>query len=384
MQFKKIVGQQAVKQKLINAVSGNRVAYTMLFLGPEGAGALPLAIAFAQYVNCTNKQNGDSCGKCPSCVKYEKFAHPDLHFIFPTTTNDTVKKDPESALFTNEWRDYLQKNQAYVTQNGWYGYLGVGNKQGSIYARDANQVIKKLGLKAYEAEYKVVIIYLAEKLNASASNKLLKSLEEPPDNTLIILVAERYEMIIPTVRSRAQLVKIPRLSNKDIQQALLAENFSGLTEAQAEQLAVLANGNWNQALDLKDENDENEFNFLKFRDWMRLCFRPADYLDLYALIQDLSRLGREKQKRFLTYGLKVIHSCLIVSNGLGDKVPANEDEKNYFIKFAPFINAANQKQIYQLLNEAVYHIERNAHPGILFADLSFQFIELLKAGRTFS
>ncbi len=382
MQFKSIVGQQAVKQKLISAVAENRVAHTQLFLGPEGSGALPLAIAFAQYVNCTHKQNGDSCGKCPSCVKYEKFAHPDLHFIFPTTTTDKVKKDPESILFIEEWRDYLNKSKAYVTQNGWYDFLGVGNKQGTIYARDANQIIKKLGLKAYEAKYKVVIIYLAEKLNAAASNKLLKSLEEPPDKTLIILVAERYELIIPTVRSRAQLVKVQRLTNQNIQQALLDGDSTGLSEKEANKMAVRANGNWNHALNLKNENEENDYNFLKFRDWMRLCFRPANYLDLYALIQELSRLGREKQKHFLAYGLKVIHNSLIVNHGMIGDVVADEEEKNYFIKFAPFINVSNQKQMYQLLNDAVYHIERNAHPGILFTDLSFQLIELLKAGRS--
>jgi len=377
LQFKSIIGQQGVKQKLINSVAENRVAHTQLFLGPEGAGSLALAIAFAQYVNCTNKQDGDSCGKCPSCVKYEKFAHPDLHFVFPTTTNDKVKKDPESVFFADDWRAYLSKTQAYATQAGWYDFLGVGNKQGTIYAKDANQIIKKLGLKSYEAEYKVVIIYLAEKLHVSASNKLLKSLEEPPDKTLIILVAERYEMIIPTVRSRAQLIKIPKLKDANIEQALLRLHDQELSKADVGQIAVMANGNWNKALELIDENQEHDYNFLKFRDWMRLCFRPGNFLDLYALIQEISRLGREKQKRFLAYGMKVIHNSMLVQQGMDEKLTAQGEEKNYFIKFAPFVRDANRTQMYELFNEAVYHIERNAHPGILFTDLSFRLIDLL-------
>lgn len=381
MQFKSIIGQQGVKHKLVSSVAENRVAHTQLFLGPEGAGSLALAIAFAQYVNCTNKQDGDSCGKCPSCVKYEKFAHPDLHFVFPTTTNDKVKKEPESILFIDEWRAYLEQTKAYVTQNGWYEHLGVGNKQGTIYAKDANQIIKKLGLKSYEAEYKVVIVYLAEKLHVSASNKLLKSLEEPPEKTLIILVAERYEMILPTVRSRAQLVKVPALKPADIEQAILKEADALKMTVNGAEIAAMANGNWNQALALMDESQGSDFNFVKFRDWMRLCFRPGNFLDLYALIQELSRLGREKQKQFLAYGMKVIHHSLLIEQGMVDAVYAPRAEREYLTKFAPFVHSGNRTKMYELLNEAVYHIERNANPGILFADLSFSMIDLLKIAR---
>jgi len=383
VQFKVIVGQEAVKQKLVKSVAENRVAHSQLFLGAEGSGALALAIAYAQYLNCTNKQEDDSCGKCPSCVKYEKLAHPDLHFIFPTTTTEKVKKEPESILFADEWRNYLLGTKAYATQSGWYDYLGVGNKQGTIYARDANHVIKKLGLKSYEAGYKVVLIYLAEKLHPAASNKLLKSLEEPPDKTLIVLVSEHYELILPTIRSRAQLIKIPKLSASDLEGAILSKfAATKLTLSEAKRLADMANGNWNQAQELMDEKDEDEFNFLKFREWMRLCFRPANYFDLYALIQEISRLGREKQKRFLAYGLKVIHNSLIVQQGMHQEVTARREEEEYFVKFAPFINQANRKEIYELLNESVYHIERNAHPGILFTDLSFHMINLLKLGKS--
>ncbi len=381
MKFSDIIGQQTVKERLRTCVRENRVAHTQLFLGPEGSGSLPLAIAFAQYLNCTHKQSGDSCGTCLSCIKYQKFAHPDLHFIFPTATNDKVKKYPHSELFQEEWLNFMQKNRGYATQSSWYETLGIGNKQGTIYARDANEIVRLIGFKPYEAMLKVVIIFQAERLNTAASNKLLKSFEEPPDNTLIILVADRYELIIPTVRSRAQLMKVPKLKDAEIKNALVEWFSERLTGEKVREVASLSQGNWNLALELIDQVDENEYNFVKFRDWMRLCFRGNDYLALHGLIQELSRLGREKQKRFLKHGLQVMHNCLMINGKKEISVVARTSEKDYLLKFAPFVNAANQRQMYELLNEAVYHIERNAHPGILFADLSFKLAALMQVGK---
>jgi DNA polymerase-3 subunit delta' len=381
MQFKDVIGQQQVKERLLATVRENRIAHTQLFLGPEGSGNFALAIAFAQYINCQNKQDGDSCGTCPSCVKYSKFAHPDLHFIFPTATTDKVKKNPESKLFQEEWLRFVNAREGYVTQSAWYETLGIGNKQGTIYARDANEIIRLLGFKPYEASVKVVVIFQAERLYPDASNKLLKSLEEPPDNTLIILVAEHYEMILPTVRSRAQLVKVPRLSVEEIRDAL-ARRFPDVeNQEQIDEAAVLSNGNWNLALELMEQSDESEYNFIKFRDWMRLCFRGNDYLGMNEMIQELSRLGREKQKKFLQYGLGVIHNSLFVNQEQLNVLPVRAAEKDYLQKFAPYVNGANQKEMYELLNEAVYHIERNAHPGILFADLSFRLSALMAKGK---
>lgn len=381
MQFSKVIGQDAVKEKLIASVNENRMAHTQLFLGPEGSGAFSLAVALAQYVNCHDKRNGDSCGTCPSCIKFAKFAHPDLHFVFPTSTNDKVKKEPKASLFNDEFRECLVDSHGYITQNLWYEKLAIGNKQGTIYTRDADDVIKILGLKPYEAEYKVIIIYMAEKLIEAASNKLLKSLEEPPEKTLIILVAERYEMIIPTIRSRAQLVKVPRLPDRKIVEALLDKFQGSLDESKAKDIAILAQGNWNVAQNAVEYSGENEYNFTAFREWMRLCFKPGDYFKLNVLIQELSRLGREKQKSFLTYGLNVVHNALLVNQKMEEKLVAGAEEKDYFKNFGPFVNTANEEEIYKLLNEAIFHVERNANPGILFAHLSFRFIDLLKKGR---
>ncbi len=198
MQFKKIIGQNDIKSRLIKGIEDSRIAHTQLFVGPEGSGTLPLAIAYGQYINCNNRTETDSCGVCPSCIKFEKYSHPDLHFYFPNTGTESVKKDPQSILFLNEWRKYLSSCDSYATKSNWHSALGVGNKQGLINVRDAKNLISKMSMKPYEANFKIIIIWLAERMNTEAANKLLKTFEEPPTNTVIILVSERYELIIPT------------------------------------------------------------------------------------------------------------------------------------------------------------------------------------------
>lgn len=379
MQFKSIIGQKQVIKRLLSSIHENRVAHTQLFLGPEGSGPLALAIAFAQYINCKNKSQEDSCGTCPSCVKYQKSSHPDLHFYFPTTSNHSVKKDPKSSLFLSQWREYLNEVGAYATQTGWYEHLGVGNKQGTIYVRDASELIKDISLKPYESEYKVFIIWMPEKLHASASNKLLKSFEEPPNKTLIILAAERYELLLPTVRSRAQLVKLNKLADADIAKGL--ENRFQLYPEQAADIALISEGNWNMAMEIHQNADETQENFIKFREWLRLCFRPGNYIELNKFNGELARMGREKMKRFLAYGLEVIHNSILHNTGHGHAVKKASGELDFSVKFAPFINSANQADIYRVFNEAIYHVERNAHAGILLTDLSFSLIDLLLLGR---
>ena len=378
MQFKSIIGQQALINKLVAGYNENRIAHTQLFLGNEGTGALSIAIAFAQFLVCTNKTNNDSCGQCASCIKFEKLVHPDLHFYFPTATNQSVKKDPRSGLFLDAWRAYLSENNAYITQNGWYEHLGIGNKQGYIRKDDANELIGKISLKAYEANYKVVIIWMVDKMNEAASNKLLKTFEEPPDNTIIILVGEKYEQLLATVRSRAQLFKVPQLSNKDISDQLTKE---GIKEADAIDIAMLANGNWNLAKELSNNSEETQSNFIIFRKWLRLCFQPKDYSELIKFNQEIAKIGREKQKSFLNYGLEVIHNSILHNNNNGVEVKKAGDELDFSIKFSPFINEANQAEMYSALNQAIYHIERNAHAGILFSDLSFSIVDLILKGR---
>lgn len=381
MQFKDVVGQNSIKERLIKSYADNRLAHTQLFLGPEGSGTLPMALAFAQYVNCKNRSAYDSCGICPSCVKFQKNSHADMHFYFPNNTTESVKKNPESKLLSNEWREYLKSCENYAISSDWYNYLGVGNKQGSINVRDAKNIIEKMSMKAYEAEYKIVIIWLAEKLNMDASNKLLKTLEEPPEKTLIFLIAERFELLIPTVRSRAQLVKFNSIDIEDLESAM--KNISEETDPTINiaDLARLANGNWNEACKILNETSlENEF-FVQFRNWLRLCFAPKDYKSLFAFNQEISRLGREKQKSFLQYGISIVHYCIMMNVNNYDAVKLVGEEFDFVKKFSPFINEANQDKIYELLNEAIYHVERNAHGGIIFTDLSFKLVNLLRLGK---
>ena len=376
MQFKAITGQEDGERKLRMSVRENRVAHTQLMLGPEGCGSFALAVAFSQYINCRQRDEEDSCGKCPSCVKFELFSHPDLHFYFPTTTTTSVKKDPKSSLFLSEWREYLRHRAAYPSENEWYSVLNVGNKQGYIRKDDANELISKLSLKSFEAEYRTIIIWMPERINDVASNKLLKTLEEPPPKTLIFLVGEHYDMLLPTIRSRAQLIKISKLKDHEIAEALF--NKTEAREEEAREVAVLSNGSWNAAIDLFENVEETRANFDLLRRWLRLCFNYGNFTELNKLNGELAGLGRERQKRFLGYGLETIHNSLLHNTGNNDRVRKSGEELDFSKRFAPYIHENNRTQIYALLNEAIYHIERNAHAGILFTDLSLKLGTLLK------
>lgn len=381
MQFSKIVGHKNLINNIIAAFAENRVAHTQLFLGEEGRGALPIAIAYAQYLLCSNKTDSDSCGVCPSCKKFVKLAHPDLHFYFPTATNSEVKKDPKSSLVMDTWRSYLLDNDSYITLNGWLNELGVGNKQGFIRKDDANEIIGKVSLKAYEGRYKIFIIWMVDKMNDAASNKLLKTFEEPPENTILLLIAKSYEQLLATIRSRAQLVKVSKISDVDIKNKMLS---SGYDVVNIDEIVKIANGNWITAMDLVDNSGESEENFDYFRTWLRLCYQPKDYADLYKFNNQMSKLGREKQKSLLSFGLKVIHNSILNNNNNSDKVKAAGEELEFTKKFSKFINRANQQQMYNLFNDAIYHIERNAHAGILFSDLSFKIVDLISVGKTYA
>ena len=376
MLFSQIIGHEDIKAKLIQSVKENRVAHAQLFLGQEGTGKLALAIAYAQYINCTNRGEHDSCGICPSCKKYNALAHPDLHFIFPTTTNKNVKKDPESDLFLAEWREYLEKCETYADLSSWYNALDVENKQGAINVRDAATIMRKLNLKAYEAEYKVAIIWMAEKLNVQAANKLLKVLEEPPEKTLFILISENQEELLTTIRSRTVLMKIPKLTLDEVQNALV--NKFGCDYNVARNAAVLANGNWILAQSYINDQEDEKIYFQSFQKWMRYCFRfsASELIDFIA--NDIKSLGREKQKEFLAYGLNFFHNALLMNNGLSDNVLLPEDEKAFLKNFAPFISNNNIDLITELFEESINQIERNGNASLIFLDDSYKIFNYFK------
>ena len=376
MLFSQIIGHEDIKAKLIQSVKENRVAHAQLFLGQEGTGKLPLAIAYAQYINCVNRGENDSCGVCPSCKKFNALAHPDLHFIFPTTTTKNVKKDPESDLFLAEWREYLEKCETYADLSSWYNALDVENKQGAINVRDAATIMRKLNLKAYEAEYKVAIIWMAEKLNVQAANKLLKVLEEPPEKTLFILISENQEELLTTIRSRTVLMKIPKLTLDEVQNALV--NKFGCDYNVARNAAVLANGNWILAQSYINDQEDEKLYFQSFQKWMRYCFRfsASELIDFIA--NDIKSLGREKQKEFLAYGLNFFHNALLMNNGLSDNVLLPEDEKAFLRNFAPFISNNNIDLITELFEESINQIERNGNASLIFLDDSYKIFNYFK------
>ncbi len=376
MLFSQIIGQEDIKKKLIQSVRENRVAHAQLFLGPEGTGKLALAIAYAQYINCTNRQENDSCGQCPSCKKFNNLAHPDLHFLFPNTTTKSVKKEPESDLFLTEWREYLQSCKCYANLSNWYDTLGVENKQGIINVRDAATIMRKLSLKTYESEYKIVIIWMAEKFNLGASNKLLKLLEEPPEKTVFLLISENQEELLATIRSRTVLMKIPQLGQDEIENAL--RQRLNVDAASASNAALLADGNWISALYHIDNEDNEKIYFSYFQKWMRYCFKfsAPELIDFIA--NDIKPLGREKQKEFLAYGLNMFHNALFINNGLINNVFLPEDEKNFLRNFAPFISNNNIDLISELFEESINQIERNGNASLIFLDDSFKIYNYFK------
>ena len=378
MLFKEIIGQEDVKKKLIQTVKENRVSHAQLFFGPEGVGKLPLAIAYAQYISCENKKEDDSCGVCSSCVKYNKLIHPDLHFLYPISTTKSITASKEVSCFNskylNEWRNANLQTK-YLSLSDWYNFIGIENKQGIINADDCNEIIKILNLKTYESEFKVVIIWMVEKLYHSAAPKLLKILEEPPEKTLFILITENTDQIIKTILSRAQLVKIPRISDDDLKKALL-ENFN-LSQSQINYISHLSQGSYTEALNMLSESEKENNEFQSFKEWMRLCY-SADFIKLVDWIDEMSKVGREKQKIFFSYSLHMIRECFKYNclNETLDNLDIKEAE--FASNFSKFITSKNCIHISEELNKASFHIERNANPKILFMELSIKIGKLLK------
>ena len=375
MQFKDVIGQSAIKQRLIQSVRENHVSHAQLFLGPAGCGKLPLALAYAQYILCPNRTETDSCGVCPTCQKMQKLVHPDLHFVVPTAATKKIKSNPESDLFMEEWREYVVQNQGYVDTSSWYSFLDVENKQGYMSVRDAASLLRKLNMKSYEGEYKIAIIWMAEKMRVDTANKLLKLLEEPPEKTVFLLIAEDGEELLATIKSRTALVKIPATDIIEVENALTER--LGCDARQAHDAAVISEGNWLNACHFVKESEDRKFFFTTFQQWMRLCFRAA-YPELIDFSANIKTLGREKQKELLDYGLRIVRNSLLFNNNLAEIVMLPDEEKTFNSKFAPFVNPSNLAEIAELLDEAIRHIERNGNAQIIFTDVGFKMVGLLK------
>ena len=379
MLFSEILGQEHIKNHLTQSVENGRVPHAQLFVGPEGCGTLPMAIAYAQYLLCGNTNGENNTGNEACNLKFNNISHPDLHFAFPVTTSDKAKSHPVSSHYFEEWRQLL-KEQPYGNLFDWYNLLGVDNKQGQIGVDEAQDIVKALALKAYEGGYKVMLIWMAEKMNTACANKLLKLIEEPPNKTVFILIAEDEEQIINTIRSRCQVLHFPPLAENVIKEALI-KNYS-LDVSVATKIAHQANGNYNKACDLVYHDSEDLQFETWFIFWIRSAFKAkgnkAAIHDLISWSEDIAKTGRETQKQFLLFCLDFFRQALLLNYNATDLVYLEtKTEKFKLENFAPFVHNNNILEISDELQDAVYHIERNGNSKIILTDLSIKLTRLL-------
>ncbi|MBL7740682.1 MAG: hypothetical protein JNK14_15800 [Chitinophagaceae bacterium] len=414
MQFNNVIGQAEVKQNLAELVQHNRLSHALLFLGKEGSGALPMALAFAQYVVCekvsghwaavknepslfgdephspltTPHSPGDSCGSCPACTKSQQFVHPDIHFSYPVVTKKPGTP-PISTDYITEWREFV-KGYPYGNIYDWLQFIGAENKQGNITANECNDIIRKLSLKSFESEYKVLLLWMPEYLG-NEGNKLLKLIEEPPPNTLFILAAENESLILPTILSRCQLIKIPALETKEVEEALINRNKTAPETAR--QVASVSEGNYREALQMVQHADEDWQSLL--REWLNAMLKTGPIAQT-RWVEEISKHGREKQKQFLRYFNHLLELAIRVrvmtspsdslSKGEGGKDPFHrntslvipEKEKDFAERLNKIAGIEQQQAIIEELDRAAYYIERNANAKILFHALTIKLYHIIR------
>lgn len=378
MLFSEILGQEHIKNHLTKSAAHGRVPHAQLFIGPEGSGTLPMAIAYAQYLLCNNSDGENINGNETCNLKFKNLSHPDLHFAFPVASNDKIKSHPVSNHFMEEWRQLIER-QPYGNLFDWYRILGIDNKQGQIGVDEAQDIVKSLSLKSYEGGYKVMLIWMAEKMNTSASNKLLKLIEEPPNQTVFILISEDEEQIINTIKSRCQLLHFPPLAEDVIKNALI-KNYQ-IPEADAIKIAHQANGNYNKACDLVYSDSEDT----QFEDWFVFWIRSAFKAkgnksaihDLISWSETIAKTGRETQKQFLNFCLAFFRQALLLNYKVEDLVFIEPKTTFKLENFAPFVHGNNIMEISNELQDAIYHIERNGNSKIILTDLSIKLTRLL-------
>ena len=384
MLFRDIIGQEAVKKQLRQAVREGRIPHAQLFTGISGIGKLQLALAYAQYLNCPNRTEEDSCGTCPTCLQLEHLQHPDLHFVFPI-----VKTDAADTCdgFLEPWRQIIL-DKHYFDLDDWHKALGVDTKQSMIYEKESGEILRKLSLKPYGNGYKVMIIWQPEKMNAACANKLLKLLEEPAEKTVFLLVSEHPEQLLTTIQSRVQTIRVPRLENETVAAALRAK---GIDATKATDIARIANGSYLAALKKADESEENKQELHDFIELFRDAYTVGVLKDPQKKYESLKKLrqwslkmsdsketGREKQKHFLQYAQQQVRENYIRNMGEPDLNYQMAEERDFSVKFAPFIHNGNVEAIMNQLDLAERQIEQNGNAKVIFFDLCLQMIVLIK------
>jgi DNA polymerase-3 subunit delta' len=396
MQFQKIIGQQTVKEQLVQLVQQNRLSHALLFLSKEGSGALQLALAFAQYIVCNSakeqsnksqslfgeellspspprgegQDEGDSCGLCPACLKAEKLVHPDIHFSYPVITRKPGDK-PKSTDYINEWREFIT-GFPYGNVYDWLQFIGAENKQGNIPSAEVEDINHKLNLKGFESQYKILVMWMPEFLG-NQGNKLLKLIEEPPPDTIFIFVAEDEQAILPTILSRTQLVKIPLLADNEIENALITR--ANVTEAKASQVAGVAEGNYREALQLLQHAEEDWQSLV--REWLNSIVKTGPIAQI-KWIEEISKLGREKQKQFLRYFIHLLQQAVRTRVIDNTQINIAENEKDFALRLNKMCSLSAQQAIINELDKATYYIERNANAKMLFHALSIRLYHIIK------
>ncbi|MBR5335104.1 MAG: DNA polymerase III subunit delta [Bacteroidaceae bacterium] len=376
MYFSDIIGQESAKEQMRRFVDENRLAHALLITGPRGNGKLPLAAALAHYLLCSNRKNGEACGVCPTCVKVNKLVHSDLHFVFPVLKKKNCSSDssPISDDYIPEWRELFLKNP-YFTYNDWLQKIRVENQQPMIYERESGEILQKLSMQSREGGWKIVIMWLPEKMKEVGSNKLLKIIEEPPKDTLFILVSEEPEKIIPTILSRTQRIDVPRLSDAEIIQAL--QTRYSLTPDDAALIARLSAGNWEKAEEqLRIDSDKEQYLEL-FAQLMRVAY-ARNIREMKKWSEQVAALGRERQKHLLEYCQRMIRENFIMNFKRDEMLTLSTAERNFSVRFSPFVNERNIFGIMEELSEAQRHIEQNVNAKMVFFDMSLRMIVWIK------
>lgn len=372
MFFKDVVGQEGLKKRLIQSVKEERISHAQLFSGPEGTGKLAMAIAYAQYISCRNRTETDSCGVCPSCHKYSKLAHPDLHFVFPVFKPE--KADPLSDNFIKEWREKVLQTP-YFNLSNWLEFIDAGNAQGLIYEKESDSIYRKLNLKSFESEFKVMIVWLPEKMHTACANKLLKLIEEPPSKTLFLLITEDEEDVISTIRSRAQLVRFPFIDSASIKQKL--QELDEINPDLIPDAVHLANGNYIKALEYINPGEDEKFYFEKFQEMMRQAYK-REVMGQIQWADEMAKIGRDKQKAFFAFALRLVREYFVMNMKKANMVYLNQDEKNWGKQFAPFINERNVVAFFNEFEMGIRHISANGNAKIIFLDTALRMVRLIK------
>jgi DNA polymerase-3 subunit delta' len=372
MLFSAISGHTELKSTLIKNMNNGRIAHSLLFAGPEGCGSLALALAYARYLRCDAPVNNDSCGRCSSCIKMNKLVHPDVHLSFPMIKEDSKKKGISQEL-VSEFRAAFLSNP-FMNLDFWSDWIDAGNKSPTIYSEEASEIIREIGLVSVEKGFKVFIIWLPELMNVQAANRLLKTLEEPTEQTVIILVSEHPESLLATIRSRVQVFRIRAYTPQEC--AHIVSGLSHKTAQECLMAAEIAEGNVALANWLVQNQEESSEQLELFRGWMLDCY-SFNITGLINRSEAFHKKGREWQKGFLSYCLFMFRQTLLY-NSAPELLRLGENEAAFLGKFARFFHAENYEQISGFVNDAILHIERNGNGRIVFFDTGLHIADLFR------